>query len=229
MTRRIFRAICLVSIVVLLASLALTMGVLYDYFSGTQRQQLKTQTMLASQGAANEGWAYFDGLDTEGYRITWISPDGKVIYDNQTDAAGMENHLDREEVREALDTGYGESSRYSSTLTERLLYSAARLPDGSVIRLSGTQYTMLTLVLAILQPVLVIFAFAPCRLSALCLEAFQKNCRPSLQPDLDHLLKTHVIPSCPLCLNRLDSQQRQLSAARSRAPAAAGGVGNGHR
>lgn len=59
MTRRIFRAICLVSIVVLLASLALTMGVLYDYFSGTQRQQLKTQTMLAAQGAANEGWALF--------------------------------------------------------------------------------------------------------------------------------------------------------------------------
>lgn len=210
MTRRIFRAICLVSIVVLLASLALTMGVLYDYFSGTQRQQLKTQTMLASQGAANEGWAYFDGLDTEGYRITWISPDGKVIYDNQTDAAGMENHLDREEVREALDTGYGESSRYSSTLTERLLYSAARLPDGSVIRLSGTQYTMLTLVLAILQPVLVIFAFALAASLLFASRLSKKIVGPLNSLDLDHPLKNTRYPELSPLLDRLDSQQRQL-------------------
>ena len=50
MTKRIFRSVCIVAVAVLLASLTLVMGVLYDYFSGAQEEQLKNQTVLAAQG-----------------------------------------------------------------------------------------------------------------------------------------------------------------------------------
>ena len=125
MTSRIFRSICLVALAVFLSCLILIMGVMYEYFSGVQQKQLKMQTSLAAQGVNNEGYDYLDGLETDEFRLTWISPDGTVLYDSQTDSSTMENHLEREEIREAFETGYGESVRYSSTMMERSLFSQA--------------------------------------------------------------------------------------------------------
>lgn len=210
MTRRIFKSICLVSFIVLLASLVLIMGVLYDYFSSNQQEQLKIQTELAAQGVALEGLKYLESLEPEGYRITWISADGGVLYDSQTDAAEMENHLDRAEIKKALAEGYGESSRYSTTMTERLLYSAMLLPDGTVIRLADAQYSMLTLLLAILQPVLVMIAAAILISLLLASRLSKKIVGPLNDFDLDKPLSNKVYPELsPLC-DRLDSQQRQL-------------------
>ena len=160
MTKRIFRTIFIVAVGVFIASSLLFMTVLYDYFSAVGQNQLRAQIDLAAQGVANEGIGYFDGLESQNYRITWIGTDGSVLYDNISDADNMENHFEREEVKEALTKGYGESSRYSSTLTERYLYSAKRLPDGTVIRLSVTQNSMLVLTLGMLQPIIIIFAVA---------------------------------------------------------------------
>lgn len=134
MTSRIFRSICLVALAVFLSCLILIMGVMYEYFSGVQQKQLKMQTSLAAQGVNNEGYDYLDGLETDEFRLTWISPDGTVLYDSQTDSSTMENHLEREEIREAFETGYGESVRYSSTMMERSLYSAKLTQDGSVLQ-----------------------------------------------------------------------------------------------
>ena len=112
MTKRIFHAIFLVAVVVFVASLILIMGVLYGYFSDVQREQLNTQVDLAAQGITHEGEAYFEGLHSgNDYRITWIAADGAVLYDSWLEPGEMENHLEREEVSEALELGYGESSR----------------------------------------------------------------------------------------------------------------------
>ena len=107
MTKRIFQSICIAAVTVLLASLVLIMGVLYDYFSRVQKEQLSAQADLAARGAADLGMEYFEGLDLGGCRISWIAADGSVLYDNMGDAGSMENHLDREEVQEALETGRG--------------------------------------------------------------------------------------------------------------------------
>ena len=160
MTSRIFRSICLVALAVFLSCLILIMGVMYEYFSGVQQKQLKMQTSLAAQGVNNEGYDYLDGLETDEFRLTWISPDGTVLYDSQTDSSTMENHLEREEIREAFETGYGESVRYSSTMMERSLYSAKLTQDGSVLRLSISQNTILILVLGMAQPICIVFAVA---------------------------------------------------------------------
>ena len=75
-------------------------------------------------------------------RITYIAEDGTVLYDNQADAATMENHGDRKEIQEALKTGSGHAERISKTLSQKTLYYALRLSDNSVLRVSSTQYSV---------------------------------------------------------------------------------------
>ena len=121
MTKKIFRSTLLVAVCALLASLVLIMGCLYDYFAGLQSQALRDELTLAASGVSQGGETYLDTIDSNRYRLTWIAPDGTVLYDTQADASTMENHAAREEVRQALAAGEGESSRYSQTLLEKTM------------------------------------------------------------------------------------------------------------
>ena len=131
MTRRIFRSTLLVGVVVLLAALALVVGVLYSYFGRVQESQLRDELSLAAVGVTQSGKDYLRQLESDQYRITWVAADGSVLYDTQADASAMENHAQRQEVRQALAYGEGESSRYSSTLLQKTVYYAKLLPDGT--------------------------------------------------------------------------------------------------
>jgi len=210
MTKRIFRSIFIVAISVFLASLTLIMGLLYDYFSKMQQNQLKVQTELAYQGIEHEGIDYFDNLNTDAYRITWIDKDGTIIYDTKSEASYMENHLNREEVQEALNTGYGESSRYSKTLTKRLFYSAKKLPDGTVIRLSGMQYTVLILLFGIAQPIIIVIVIALILSFVLASRLSKKIVRPMNELNLEEPMKNEIYHELQPLLDRIDSQQKQL-------------------
>lgn len=210
MTKRIFRSICFVALGIFLASVTLIMGALYDYFSNVQRGQLKMQTNLAAQAVANEGMEYFEGLDTNSYRITWIGTDGDVLYDSTTDSNEMENHLEREEIKEALSEGFGESSRYSVTLMKRALYCAKRLPDGTVLRLSVSQNTLLTLILGMMQPICVIFVLAVILSLVLAYRLSKKILKPLNELNLDEPLKNDCYDELSPLLRRIDIQQRQI-------------------
>lgn len=210
MTKSIFRAICFVAIGVILASIILFMCVLYDYFSGVQQNQLKMQTDLASQGVAYSGMEYFDGLDVESYRITWVSADGKVLYDSKSDAAEMENHLEREEIKQAFSEGFGESSRYSDTLMEHSFYCAERLPDGTVLRLSIAQNTLLTLLLGMMQPICIIFAVALVLSLVLASRLSKKIVQPLNELNLDEPLNNDGYEELSPLLRRIDAQQEKI-------------------
>ena len=212
MTKRIFRSILLVAAAVLLASFVLITGVLYDYFSNNQMEQLRAQTALAAQGVEKSGEGYFAGLGSHGTRLTWIAADGTVLYDSTATAAKMENHADREEVSSALKTGTGESTRYSTTLMERQLYCAQRLHDGTVVRLSCEQYTPLMLVLGMLQPVIVI-AVAALAVSGVLASGLSKRIvRPLNELRLDEPDKIETYPELAPLTDKLRSQQNQLRA-----------------
>lgn len=210
MTKRIFRSICTVALIVFAASLILIMGVLYSYFSQVQKSQLKMQTNLAAQGVNREGLEYFDGLSTENYRITWIAADGAVLYDSKTVPSEMENHLEREEIVEAMQNGYGESARYSVTLMERSLYSAKLLNDGSVLRLSISQNTVLTLLLGMAQPICIVFIIAVVLSMVLASRLSKKVVRPLNELNLDEPLSNEGYEELNPLLKRIDSQQREL-------------------
>lgn len=210
MTKRIFQSICIAVVSVFLASVLLFMGVLYEYFSRIQYSQLEMQTRLATQGVTNEGAGYFEGLDVKDYRITWIAADGTVLYDSRSDSAGMENHLEREEIRQAFTDGIGESSRYSVTLMERSLYCAQRLPDGTVLRLSIAQNTLLTLLLGMFQPICIIFAIAMGLSMVLAFRLSRGIVEPLNELDLDEPLSNEGYDELAPLLQRIATQQRQI-------------------
>lgn len=210
MTKRIFLSVCTAALAVFLFSAVLFMGVLYDYFSGVQRGQLRMQTELAAQGAAHEGLAYFEDMNLEGVRVTWIQPEGAVIFDSRSDLAGMENHLEREEIRQALAEGFGESSRYSETLLERAVYCARRLPDGSVLRLSTAQMTPFMLALGMLQPICIIFLAAVLLSMALASRLSRTVVRPLNELNLDEPLHNEGYEEVKPLLSRIANQQRQI-------------------
>ena len=213
MTRRIFRAIFAVALTVLLATMTFILGAVHSHLTDVQFGQLRVETALASHAVANEGVRYFDKLDdTMDCRITWIAGDGTVLYDNRSDSDTMVNHLQRQEVRDALQNGYGQSARYSDTLMERYIYSAERLPDGTVLRLSTSQSSVLTLTLGMTGHIIVIIAVTILLSFYLAKRLSQNVVRPLNELNLDTPLNSQVYEEISPLLRRLDSQQNQLRA-----------------
>jgi len=211
MTKRIFRSIVFAVLSVLLASAVLVMGVIYSYFSASRFSQLRMETALAAHAVSNEGLDYFLLLDDiTDCRITWIAPDGTVLYDNRSDTDVMENHLAREEVIQAMQTGYGQSTRYSYTLMTQYIYAAERLPDGSVLRLSNTHLSVFQLLRELMLPVLTVISAALALSLWLANRLSRQIVRPLNDLDLDEPMSNTVYPELQPLLHRLDFQQEQL-------------------
>lgn len=211
MTKRIFRSVFLASLVVFLAGLALVVGALYNYFTEHQAQQLRVEARLAAHGVEKNGLDYFDGLDESAVRLTWIDSDGTVIYDTDADADDMENHAEREEFREALEYGYGEGERTSSTLSEKTVYYAIRLSDGTVLRTSESHYTVPTLLMGIIQPLVLILVLALVLSGWLASRLSKRIVGPLNAIDLDKPLENDVYDELSPLLTRVEHQQRQIS------------------
>ena len=210
MTGKIYRAIMAAVGGVLLASLIIIMGCLYDYFGGVQEQQLADELSLAATGVETSGLSYLESLPQERFRLTWIAADGSVLYDAQADAGRMENHAQREEVQEALRSGEGQSTRYSDTLLERTLYRARLLSDGTVLRISTGQATMALLVMGMLQPVLLVLAAAMLLAFFLARGLSRRIVEPLNRLDLDHPLENQSYDELAPLLRRMDQQNRQI-------------------
>lgn len=210
MKNSIFKSICLAATGVFLASLLLIMSILYTYFSDIQLETLKKQTELVSVAVQDQGISFLKKIDNKNFRITLIESDGDVLYDTVSPADSMENHLGREEIREALAKGYGESTRYSSTLLERQIYTAKLLPDGTVIRLSETHYSVLSLILMMTQPIAIVAVIAAVLSLILASRLSEKIIKPLNELNIDKPeLKDSYEELKPL-IERINSQQRQL-------------------
>ena len=210
MTRRIFQSICLAALAVLIGAVVVIMGALYNYFSDVQRKQLAMQTSLTAQAVTAEGVGFLEGLSDLDARITFIGPDGSVLYESHTDSQTMENHLEREEIRQALVSGTGYAVRYSDTLAEQFIYTAQRLPDGSVLRLSMTQYSTMTLVMDMVEPILVIIVLAIVLAMWMASRLSRSIVRPLNELNLDDPMANSRYEELNPLLRRIDSQQRQL-------------------
>ena len=219
MTKKIFRSILLAAVSVLLASLVIIMGCLYDYYRNVQEKQLRDELRLASYGVEAGGSGYLEQLaspyrfaSVADCRLTWIAADGKVLFDTHVPAAEMENHSDRVEIREALAEGESEGVRYSQTLTERTLYCAQRLSDGTVLRISISQLTVFALAMGMLQPIL-LTAIIAVILSALLAHRMAKSIvAPMNRLDLDKPLENDAYEELSPLLGRIYQQHRQIEA-----------------
>ena len=209
MTKRIFRSILLVAGAVLLASIVLIMGVLYGYFGGVQERQMEDELTLAVAGVETDGADYLKAVDTDHFRLTWIAADGTVLYDTQADAAGLENHAERTEIAQAMQSGSGSSTRYSSTLLEKTMYFAQLLDDGTVLRIAISRATVGVLVLGILQPVIIVAVAALILSNILAHRLSARIVDPLNNLDLEHPLDNDAYEELAPLLGRI-SRQHEL-------------------
>ena len=211
MTSKIFRSTLLVAAIVLLASLAIIVGVLYSYFSGVQVAQLQDELSLASSGAEQYGSDFLETVRGRRFRVTWVAADGKVLYDSLTDAETMENHADREEILEALETGTGSSARYSTTAMERTLYEAKRLSDGTVLRVSASQRSVGALLLGMFHPIFLVALIAIVLSALLARRIARRITEPLNRLDLEHPLGNDTYEELTPLLQRINRQHIQIT------------------
>lgn len=169
MNKKIFRSSLLTVCLVLIATIALILGVLFQFFEKQIQKELKNEAGFFAYAVEKEGLRFFDDFDSwdnetvihrTDNRITLIGEDGTVLFDSKVDASAMDNHADREEIRAAMKEGEGMSIRYSTTLTEKTVNYAIRLTDGSILRVSTEQYTVIAILFGMFQPILVILLIA---------------------------------------------------------------------
>ncbi len=211
MTNKIFRSTVFVAAVVLLCSLGVVLGALYDYFDTIQVNQLKDELSLAATGTEESGLAFLEKVESHRFRVTWIASDGVVRYDTHADTAQMENHLNREEVQEALLRGTGSAFRHSDTLLERTVYEARRLSDGSVLRISISQKTMMILLIGMLRPVCLVALIAIVLSAVLAHQVSKKVMAPINDLDLEHPLENNTYEELSPLLNRIHQQHQQIA------------------
>lgn len=211
MTKKIFHSILLVACTVLLACYLVILTSLNDYFTSLRKSQLKTQLSFASTAVEDEGIEYLKNVENGEYRLTLIDTDGTVLYDTNADAAAMENHSDRREFQEAFLSGYGESHRYSRTLTEQTYYFAKKLSDDRVLRISTSQVTIVSLLLGMLQPLLVITFLAILLSVFLAKRASRNLVRPLNNLDLNDPLSNDVYEELSPLLRHMAQQNKQIA------------------
>ena len=212
MTSKIFRSTVFVAVVVLLCSLGIVIGVLYNHFTGVQVEQLKDELSLAVTGTEQYGNAFLENVEADRFRVTWIDTDGTVLFDTQVDQTTMENHADREEIQEAFATGSGSAVRNSSTLTEQTYYEAQRLTDGTVLRISTNQASAWALMMDLLWPIMLIAVLA-IGLSLILARRMAKNIvEPMNNLDLEHPLSNDTYEELSPLLRRINQQHLQIDA-----------------
>ncbi len=210
MTKKIFQSILLVAGAVLLASLLIIMGFLYDYFGGVEENQLRDELSLAAAAVENGGTDYLSQLTADRYRLTWIAADGSVLYDTKTDAESLENHASRAEVSQALTTGTGESTRYSSTLMEKTMYYAQLLDDGTVLRISISRATVGMIAVGMIQPLLIVLIVALILSGLLARRLSRRIVDPLNSLDLEHPLDNDAYEELSPLLKRIHRQHVEI-------------------
>ena len=216
MTRKIFRSIFAVALLVMLASIGIIVGVLYTYFEDEYLDELKNEAIYIAASIEGGQESYLSNIAQESeynVRITLVDPSGKVLFDNRADPSSMENHSDREEIREASEDGEGSSIRYSDTIDEKSVNYALQLDDGNILRLSGTQFSVWALLRGMIQMIAIVLVITILLSSLLAYRLARKIVRPLNEIDFEHPQDTKGIQEYeelePL-LRKLHSQNRML-------------------
>ena len=210
MSRKIFRSHALLSLVVILCSLLCILGSLYGYYDGILLSHLRSELEIAATGTELAGLEFLQQSYSSGHRLTWIDPQGRVLYDSTTNADSLSSHLDRQEIRQALETGTGSAIRYSDTQTEQTLYEAMRLKDGSVLRISMKKDSAFGMLLDLL-PIILLVLLVTIGLSLLLSRNMTRRIvEPINRIDPKDPLAIEGDPEITPLLRRLDQQNKQI-------------------
>lgn len=210
MTKKIFKSIMFVCALVLAVGLAAVMGILYSNFDGQMRKELSKEATYLAYGVEQQGVDYLKNIKDKSARITYIDQDGTVLFDNEADVSEMKNHSDRTEFQKAEKYGAGESSRYSDTLSEKTIYYALRLKDGTVLRVSGTQDSVLALVENLIFPLCGLLCLMLI-LSGIMASAISKRIvKPINELDLESPKENQIYEELSPLLSKIHRQNREI-------------------
>lgn len=210
MHKKIFRSSVLITLFILITSVALIMGILYDYFESQLINELKREAGYISIAIENEGLDYLSGINDKNERITLIAPDGTVIADTVADAESLENHGSREEVKLAIQNGSGTSLRYSNTLTERIVYYAVKMEDGNILRISTRYHTVIIVLLGLIQPIAFVVLIALLISLWLCHRVSVKLIEPINALDLEHPENNEIYDELTPLLKKIANQRKTI-------------------
>lgn len=210
MTERIFKYIEFIILFTLISALVGIMIVVNSFLKSVQYDQLKSETEFAAQAVEQNGIDYLKTLKLKDNRVTWVDPKGKVLFDNQADSVSMPNHAERPEIKDALDTGSGRSTRYSNTLTKVMLYYAVRLSDGSVLRISESRDTVLAISIKMLQPMVIVFLFLLIITYVFSSKTVKNITEPLNSFNLDQPLENDEYPELSPFLKKIYDQQKEI-------------------
>lgn len=210
MTKKIFRWVFAVALVLLISSFIIIMVVTNNYSQILQQSQLQKSLSIAATGVEISGEKYLNQLKDGTMRFTWVDPKGNVKYDSDNNAAEMENHINREEIEEAEQQGYGESYRYSSTLTEKTMYYAVKLSDNTILRVSVNQDTVLKALINLIRPILLLFLIGLILSILAAKKISQKIVMPLNQIDLERPLENDSYDELAPLLSHIEHQRNQI-------------------
>ena len=210
MTKKIFKSNILVAAAVLIFGIACVMAILYQHFGKQINTELKKEATYLVYGVEENGIDYLKQIKEKDDRITYIAEDGTVLYDNQADAATMENHGDRKEIQEALKTGSGHAERTSKTLSQKTIYYALRLPDHSVLRVSSTQFSVFVLLMELIPPIIGILIVMLIIAVIVSAHMANKIVEPINNLDLEHPEDNQVYDEVGPLLSKIYKQNRQI-------------------
>lgn len=211
MTRRIFRNILLTAVLALLLSSALLVGTLYNVYEGRISQEMYTEAayIVRALEATEDDLDYFAGICPT-TRLTIISPDGVVLYDSSADESSMDNHAQRPEVQAALQSGTGESKRYSDTLSEVTIYYAHRTAAGNVLRIASTRSSVWGVFLSVAPQIFVMLLMVAALSLLIARFASRQIVQPINDLNLDEPLENDVYDELAPLLTRMDRQHDQI-------------------
>lgn len=211
MTKKIFRSIVIVAASILLASLVIISSCFYEYFGRLQRQEMRDELYLAATAVEHGGDDYLKNISSGHFRLSLIAKDGSVLYDTAADAESLENHGGREEIKQALESGEGESVRYSSTLLQKTIYCAKRLDDGRVLRISVSRATVGAIAMGMISPIIAVGVGALILSGVLASRLAKRIVEPLNKLDLEHPLDNDSYEELSPLLSRINKQRAQIA------------------
>ena len=209
MTGKILRNSFLVAILVLLACALLFFGIMYRNYEDQAFARLRAEATSVCRGLTLCGMDYLESF-TPSDRLTWVDGSGGVLYDSAAAPETLPSHAGREEIDQALETGEGQSSRYSQTLLQRTYYYARRLPDGTVLRVSCTQNSLPAMIIMLLTPFLWITVVVLILCGFLSYRLAQQITKPINAIDPDNPGPLSVYPELTPLIDKLREQNRTI-------------------
>ena len=214
MRSRIQRSMVLILSITLIVFYAIFSIILYNRNLEILESEVKQEAKYIQRAIDISGTKYLAEMDAVdwGARVTCITADGEVLYDSRRDEKDLENHSEREEVREALENGEGEDVRVSDTVGRELYYYAVLLDDGSVLRVAREMDSLMRTAFAMLPAVgglallMLVFALALARWQT------KRLIKPINELDLEHPLENAVYPELTPLLEAMDRQSGEEEA-----------------